>query len=78
MHDIRRLNQVTVEVFTAVTMKNAVFWDVNTRRSRKNRRCLLQLLVTANVPSWPVLVTLMKKAICSRSKAFFKLIHAHI
>jgi hypothetical protein len=39
----------------AVTMKNAVFWDVSMRR----------LLVTANVPSSLILVTLMMKALRS-------------
>jgi hypothetical protein len=29
---------VRVEVFTAVTMKNGVFWDVTPRGSCKNRR----------------------------------------
>jgi hypothetical protein len=29
------LNYVRLEVFTAVTMKNGVFWNVKTRGSRK-------------------------------------------
>jgi hypothetical protein len=33
-----RLHCVRFEVFTVVTMKNAVFWDVTTRGSCKNRR----------------------------------------
>jgi hypothetical protein len=34
----RRLVSVRFEVFTAVTVKNAVFWDVAPRSSCKNRR----------------------------------------
>jgi hypothetical protein len=45
----------------AVTMKNGVFWDVTPCGSCKMRR----LLVTAIVPSSPVLVTLMKEALSS-------------
>jgi hypothetical protein len=57
-----------------VTMKNAVFWDVTSCGSCKNRhfasiitvtRLVLQLLVTANLPSSPILVTLMMEAIRS-------------
>jgi hypothetical protein len=52
----------------AVTMKNAVFWDVAPCRSSNNRRfrerfprSVLQLLVTGNiVPCSPILVTLME------------------
>jgi hypothetical protein len=40
------------EVHTAVIVKNAVFWDVTLR-------CVHRLLVTANVASSPILVTLM-------------------
>jgi hypothetical protein len=45
-----------MEVFTAVTVKNAVFWDVTL--------CgVFRLLVTVNVvPSWPIVVTLMIEA----------------
>jgi hypothetical protein len=82
------------EVFTAVTMKNAVFWDVTPCDSCKSRRfggtyrfhhqgdknrrsrnvssnsvsrivflrSVLRLLVTANVPSSPILVTPMMEA----------------
>jgi hypothetical protein len=39
-------------------MKNAVFWDVTPYGSCKNR-----LLVTANVPSSTILVTLMMEAL---------------
>jgi hypothetical protein len=50
---------VRYDVFTAVTMKNAVLWDVTP--------CgVLRLLVSANVvPTSPILVTLMMEAICS-------------
>jgi hypothetical protein len=55
------------EVFTAVTMKNAVFWDVMQCISCMNRRfggtCRL---VTANVvPNTSILFTLMIEAILS-------------
>jgi hypothetical protein len=44
---------VRFEVFTAVTTKNGVFWDV--------LRSVHRVLVTANaVPSSPILVTLME------------------
>jgi hypothetical protein len=56
-----------LEVFTAVTLKNAVFWDVMRRGSRKNRRftSVLWLLVSADVPGSPILVTLMMETIHS-------------
>jgi hypothetical protein len=51
---------VRFEVFTAVTMKNGVLWDVTPCGT------LRQLLVTASVvPSSPILVTLMKEALSS-------------
>jgi hypothetical protein len=61
------------EVFTAVTMKGVVFWDVRQRGSCKNRRfggtyaqSVLRLLVTVNVVSSSlILVILMMKAINS-------------
>jgi hypothetical protein len=68
---------VIFEVFTAVNMKNGLFWDVTPCGSCKNRRFGLipslvsvcsvrQLLVTASVvPSSPILVTLMKEALDS-------------
>jgi hypothetical protein len=63
---------VRFEVFTAVTMKNGVFWDVTLCASCKNRRfgrtwsLLHRLLVRATVvPVSPILVTLMKKALSS-------------
>jgi hypothetical protein len=52
-------------------MKNGVFWDVTPCGSCKNRRLaflrsLRRLLNTASVvPSLPILVTLMKKALSS-------------
>jgi hypothetical protein len=46
----------------AVTMKNAVFWDVTPCT-------VLRLLVTAKVPSSPILVTLMVEAIGSSDRS---------
>jgi hypothetical protein len=49
------------EVFTAVTMKNAVFWDVMPCGS-----CLRRLLVTVNIVHIsPILVTLTMEALSS-------------
>jgi hypothetical protein len=69
---------VRSEVFTAVTMKNGVFWDVTpygsckTRRFGSIRRYLVflrsvrRLLVTASIVfTSPILVTLMKEALRS-------------
>jgi hypothetical protein len=79
---------VRFEVFVAMTMKNAVFWDVTSCGSCKNRhfggtyrlhhqgtrcgelviaflRSVPRLLITANVSSLPILVTLMMEAIRS-------------
>jgi hypothetical protein len=54
------------EVFTAVTMKNDIFWDVTPCGSCKNARSVRRLLVTASVvPSSPILVALMKGALPS-------------
>jgi hypothetical protein len=47
-------------------MKNAVFWDVRLCGSCKS---VFRLLVTADVPSSPILVTLMTEAICSSEKS---------
>jgi hypothetical protein len=55
---------VRFEVFTAVTMKNAAFWDVTLCRSCKNR-----LYVD---PSSPILVTLMMEAISSSEMSILK------
>jgi hypothetical protein len=51
-------------------MKNAVFWDVTLCGSHKNQRfggtcSMRQLLVTADVPRSPILVTLMTEALHS-------------
>jgi hypothetical protein len=52
---------VRFEVFTAVTMKNCVFWGVTPCGS-----CMNRLLVIASVvPSSPILVTLIKEALSS-------------
>jgi hypothetical protein len=55
-----------IEVFTAVTMKNGVFWDVTPCGYCKNLvfvRSVRRLLVAASVvPISPILVTLMKEA----------------
>jgi hypothetical protein len=62
------LKHIRFEVFTAVTMKNGVFWDVTLcgsctlRRNRSVRRLLVAACV---VPSSPILVTLMKVALNS-------------
>jgi hypothetical protein len=54
-------NGIRFEFLTAVTLKNAVFWDVTPCGSCKN-----QLLVTANIfPSSPILVTLMMEVLRS-------------
>jgi hypothetical protein len=65
---------VRFEVFTAVTMKDAIFWDVTLCGSCKNRRfaSVRRLLVTASVvPSPPILVTLMKVALSSSETSVF-------
>jgi hypothetical protein len=46
-------------------MKNAVFWGIMPCGSCNNQCCVLQLLVTANIPSSLILVTLMMEAIRS-------------
>jgi hypothetical protein len=54
-------------------MKNGVFWDVTPCGSYKNSvflRSLHRLLVTANVPSAPILVTLMMEALSSFETSF--------
>jgi hypothetical protein len=51
---------VRFEVFTAVTMKNGVIWDV-TPYGEEFLRSVRRLLITASVvPSSPILVTLME------------------
>jgi hypothetical protein len=67
------------EVSTALTMKNAVFWDVTQCGSYKNRsfffvflRSVLQMLVTANVVRISaILFTLMLEAIRSPEMSVF-------
>jgi hypothetical protein len=69
---------VRFEVLTAVTMKNAVFWNVTlwlseepTFRRNEFVRNPLRLRVTANiVPSSPILVILMMEAIPSAETSF--------
>jgi hypothetical protein len=56
-------------------MKNVVFWDVKIQfvlhpvetlvLTRATRRSVLRLLVTANIPSSPIVVTLVNEAIRS-------------
>jgi hypothetical protein len=56
---------VRFEVFTAVTMKNAVFWDV-----AQFLRSVRRLLVATNVvPSSMILVTLMMEALNSSKRS---------
>jgi hypothetical protein len=65
-HQIGRENFLPCKIwgfFTAVTMKNAVFCDV-TQCALFLRR-VRRLLVTANVPISPILVTLMMEALLS-------------
>jgi hypothetical protein len=68
---INLLNRVKFEVFTAVTMKNGIFWDVTSCGSCKNRRFGIssQRASVAScscvVPTSPILVTLMKEALDS-------------
>jgi hypothetical protein len=64
--DVTYSMHVRFEVFTAVTMKNGVFWDVS-------RVALVRTLtVTSVVPSSPILVTLMKEAPSSSETRFLK------
>jgi hypothetical protein len=57
---------IQIHIFTAVTMKNGVFWDVTPCSSVR------RLLVTANVvPSSPILVTLMMEALSSSETFVF-------
>jgi hypothetical protein len=60
------VHYVRFEVSAAITMKNGVFWNVKPYGSCKSR-CfrVLRLLLTANVPSAPFLVTLMMEALRS-------------
>jgi hypothetical protein len=63
---------VTFEVFTAVTMKNAVLWNVTPRGSCKNRN------FTANVPTSLILVTLMTEPLRSSETSFLQEPHGII
>jgi hypothetical protein len=66
--DRKHIHLVRFEVFTAVTVKNGVFWDVTPHGSCKNRfqRTLaLPSLLFLVVPSSHILVTLMKEALSS-------------
>jgi hypothetical protein len=66
---------VRFEVFTAVTMKNGVFWDVTPCGSCKNWRFQKNRWTRNNassanvVPSSPILVILMKEAQTSSEKS---------
>jgi hypothetical protein len=73
---ITQCKYLRLEVFTAVTMKNGVFWDVtpvalvrtdvSEEHSAYFIRRVRRLLVTASVvPSSPIVVTLMKEALSS-------------
>jgi hypothetical protein len=53
---------VRVEVFTAVTMKNDVFWDV----------APCETLVRTDVSEEPILVTLIMAALSSRKRRFLQ------
>jgi hypothetical protein len=57
---------VRFEVFKAMTRTYAVFWDVTPCGTCKNRRpSVRRFLVTANVPSSPILIILMMEALHS-------------
>jgi sulfur relay (sulfurtransferase) DsrC/TusE family protein len=59
----KKSEKVRFEVFTAVTMKNGVFWDVTHLVFLRSVR---RFLVAARVvPSSPILVTLMKEELGS-------------
>jgi hypothetical protein len=68
------LSIVRFEVFTAVTVKNGIFWDVTSCGSCKNRQFVFlcsvrRLRDTVSVPSSPILVALMKEALSSSDTA---------
>jgi hypothetical protein len=61
-----KITALTFEVFTALTMKNAFFWDVTPCQRICITSQLRRLLVTVNVVSnSPILVTLMMEALSS-------------
>jgi hypothetical protein len=96
--DLSRENTVfcvRFQVFTAVTMKNGVFWDVTPCGSCKNRRfggtyrvtvgwrarnvtvnCNRSTQHAADIPSLPILVTLMMEAIHAPERRFLQDAHS--
>jgi hypothetical protein len=65
-------NLVRFEVFTEVTMKNGVFWDVTSCGSKVFLHSVRRLLVAASaVPSSLILVTLMKEELDSSETSVF-------
>jgi hypothetical protein len=74
------VSNVRFAVFTTVTMKNTVFWDVSrvtlVRTDIVFLRSLRRLLVTANIPSPPILVTMIVEAIRSSETSFFQEPHS--
>jgi hypothetical protein len=55
-----------------MNMKNIVLWDVTVCGSCRSRQLYeLRWLVTAEVPSSPILFTLMMEVICSSEKLAF-------
>jgi hypothetical protein len=56
---------VIFEVFTALTMKDGVFWDATPCGSCKNRSVRRLPVKASVVPSSPILVTRMKEALSS-------------
>jgi hypothetical protein len=57
------LADVRLEVFTAVAIKNAVFWRPDVSKELVFLRSVSRLLVTDNViPTSPILLTLMIEA----------------
>jgi hypothetical protein len=86
-HPMHYSLNVRFEVFTAMTMKNGVFWDVRPCGSCQNRRfggtyqflrSVRRLLVTASiVPSSPILVTIMKEALGSSETSVLTKVTRH-
>jgi hypothetical protein len=75
-----QINILRFEVFTAVTMKNGVFWVVtpcgSCKKYQKFLRSVRRLLVAASViPSSPIRVTLMKEALSSPKRRFLQESH---
>jgi hypothetical protein len=64
---------VRFEVFTAVTIKNDVFWDVTPLRCEEISLHRASVVVTASVvPSSSILVTLMKESLSSSERSVFQ------